>query len=89
MQGATAGAVYGEVTFRTRIPESVRREVRKCRNEPNFFDSRLLSDSCKTVSLLLVGFRGIQALDRHNYLIQSVRSNIGTVDRSSLGRESV
>ena len=32
MQGATAGAVYGEVTFRTRIPESVRREVRKCRN---------------------------------------------------------
>jgi hypothetical protein len=55
---ATAGAVYGEVTFRTRIPESVRREVRKCRNEPNFFDSRLLSDNCKTVSLLLVGFRG-------------------------------
>ena len=58
MQGATAGAVYGEVTFRSRIPESVRREVRKCRNEPNFFDSRLLSDNFKTVSLLLVGFRG-------------------------------
>jgi hypothetical protein len=85
VQGATAGAVYGDSRSnpRARIPESVRREVCKCRNEPNSYDSRLSSHNCKNVSLLLVGFRGESKL----WIDMKLSHTVGTVKRRHGGQE--